>query len=185
MKAKLLRLLENDDQSAAIRAVLLSGLLPEPPLQQWFDDLIERALRRVLSLPGCSGWTGRASWDTWAVKRLHSLDRSSQALLKATERIIAKTTKEAQQVARNGAAYADAPIWAAAEAARASHREPLEPLRYRALKASWSAIRTASSAAVAVHGLGSTDIVAALVRAEREQQYQDLFSLINSLPNED
>lgn len=176
-KTKLLCLLENDDRSAAIKDVLLSGLLPEPQLQKFHDNLIERALRRVLGTPGCPEWTGRAAWDAWAVKRLRSKDRSSIALVRATERITAATTREAQQVAKNGAAFADAPIWAAAEAARASHREPLEPLRYHALKASWAAIRAVQSAAVAAHGLGSFRVVEA-VRAEREQQYQDLLSII-------
>lgn len=183
MKTELLHMLKNDDQSAAIKAVLLSGLLPEPQLQQWLNGLIERALRRVLGLPGCSEWTGRASWDTWAVKRLHCEDRTSQAFLKAAERVIALTTLEAQEVARNtDSLYADAPLWAAAEAARASHWEPGEPLRLHALKASWSAVRTASNAAVAAYD--PRVIIVEAVRAERDQQYQDLLSLINSLPDE-
>lgn len=185
-KTKLLLLLENEDQSAAIRAVLLSGLLPESLLQKFLDNLTERAIRRVLAPPGCPEWTGRASWDAWAVKWLHSKDRSSIARVKATERIIDATTREAQQAARNDAANADALIWAAAEAARASHREPGEPLRHHALKASWSAIRAVQSAAIAAYGLRSTGVAEAVraVRAEREQQYQVLLFLINSLPDE-
>lgn len=183
-KTKLLLLLENEDQSAAIRAVLLSGLLPEPLLQKFLDNLTERAVRRVLAPPGCPEWTGRASWDAWAVKWLHSKDRSSIALVETTERIIDATTREAQQVARNDAANAAALIWAAADAARASHREPGEPLRHHALKASWAAIRSVQSAAVAAYGFCSTGVVAEAFKAEREQQYQDLMSVINSLPNE-
>lgn len=177
MKTELLHLTKNDDRSEAIKAVLLSRLLPEAQLQQFLDSLTERALRRVLALPGCSHWTGRAAWDAWAVKRLHSKDRGSLCLA-ATERIIARTTKEAQQAARNPD-NADAPIWAAAEAARTANSRCEGPLRYHVLLASWSAIRTASCAAVALSG--STQRVDEAIEAEREQQYQDLLSLINTL----
>jgi hypothetical protein len=183
MKTKLLQLMKNE-QSEAIKAVLLSGLLPEPQLQKFLDDITERAIRRVLALPGCPEWTGRASWDVWAVKWLHSKDKDSVALLKATERIITLTTREAQRVAMECPRYTDAPIWAAAEAARATHIEPGEPLRHHALKASWSAIRATQSAAVAAYGLDYAIDIAEEVKAEREQQYQDLLSRINSLPDD-
>jgi hypothetical protein len=178
MKTELLHLMKNDDRSEAIKAVLLSRLLPEAQLQQFLDSLTERALRRVLALPGCSHWTGRAAWDAWAVKRLHSKDRGSLCLA-ATERIIARTTKEAQQAARDGAAYDAEPIWAAAEAARTANSRCEGPLRYHVLLASWSAIRTASCAAVAPSG--SAPRVDEAIEAEREQQYQDLLKLINTL----
>lgn len=178
MKTELLHLTKNDDRSEAIKAVLLSRLLPEAQLQQFLDSLTERALRRVLALPGCSHWTGRAAWDAWAVKRLHSKDRGSLCFMRATERAIARTTKEAQQAARNPD-NADAPIWAAAEAARTANSRCEGP---QALLASWSAIRTASCAAVALSG--SPLRVTEAVEAEREQQYQDLLSLIKSLPEE-
>lgn len=178
-KTKLLCLLENDDRSAAIKDVLLSGLLPEPQLQKFHDNLIERALRRVLGTPGCPEWTGRAAWDAWAVKRLRSKDRSSIALVRATERITAATTREAQQVAKNGAAYGAEPIWAAAEAARASHREPGELLRYHALRAAEAAIYITSGVAIAAYSPQfSNCVIDEAVRAEREQQYQDLLSII-------
>ena len=177
MKTKLMK---NDERSEAIRAVLLSGLLPDPQLQQFLDSLTERALRRVLALPGCSQWTGRAYWDAWAVKILHSKDRASLCLLRATERAIARTTEEAQQVEMNSinpCHPADAPIWAAAEAARTANSRCEGPPRHHALFASWSAIRTASSAAVALSG--SSPSVTEAIEAEREQQYQDLLKLIN------
>jgi hypothetical protein len=175
MKTELLHLMKNDDRSEAIQAVLLSGLLPEAQLQQFLDSLTERALRRVLGLPGCSHWTGRAAWDAWAVKRLHSKDRGSLCLA-ATERIIARTTKEAQQAARDGAAYDAEPIGAAAEAARTANSRCEGP---QALGASHSAIRTASNAAM--YPLGSSPGVTEAIEAEREQQYQDLLKLINTL----
>lgn len=187
MKAELLRLMKNDDRpAAAVEAVLNSGLLPDDLLQKFLDDLTERAIRRVLGPPGCSEWTGRASWDAWAIKRLHSKDKESVALSKATERIIALTTREAQQVARNGAAYGAEPIWAAAEAARASHREPGELLRYYVLRAVEAAINTTSGVAIAAYSPQfSNCVIDEAVKAEREQQYQGLLSLINSLPDED
>ena len=178
-------LMKNDDRSEAIRAVLLSGLLSDPQLQQFLDSLIERALRRVLGLPGCFQWTGRASWDAWAVKILHSKDRASLSLLRATDRAIARTTEEAQQTARDGAAYDAEPIWAAAEASRAAIEASRASKSSRASKnrhaseASWSAIRTASSAAVAL--FGSSPRVTEAIEAEREQQYQDLLSLISTM----
>jgi hypothetical protein len=175
MKTELLHLTKNDDRSEAIKAVLLSRLLPEAQLQQFLDSLTERALRRVLALPGCSHWTGRAAWDAWAVKVLHSKDRGSLCLDSLTERVIARTTKEAQQAARNPD-NADAPIWAAAEAARTANSRCEGP---QALLASWSAIRTASCAAVAPSG--SAPRVDEAIEAEREQQYQDLLKLINTL----
>ena len=175
MKTELLHLMKNDDRSEAINAVLLSRLLPEAQLQQFLDSLTERALRRVLALPGCSHWTGRAAWDAWAVKRLHSKDRGSLCFMRATERAIARTTKEAQQAARNPD-NADAPIWAAAEAVRTANSRCEGP---QALLASWSAIRTASCAAVALSG--SPLRVTEAVEAEREQQYQDLLKLINDM----
>jgi hypothetical protein len=207
MKTELLHLMKNDDRSEAIKAVLLSGLLPEPQLQQFLDSLTERALRRVLGLPGCSQWTGRAAWDAWAVKRLHSKDRASLCLDSLTERVIARTTKEAQQAARDGAAYDAEPIWAAAEAARASKSS-------HALEASQHALLVTECAAIAAYSpqfstlriteavaayspqfstLRITEAVAAYspqfstlriteaVAAEREQQYQDLLSLINTM----
>ena len=175
MKTELLHLMKNDDRSEAIKAVLLSRLLPEAQLQQFLDSLTERALRRVLALPGCSHWTGRAAWDAWAVKRLHSKDRASLCLDSLTERVIARTTKEAQQAARNPD-NADAPIWAASAAARTANSRCEGP---QALLASWSAIRTASCAAVALSG--SAPRVDEAIEAEREQQYQDLLKLINTL----
>lgn len=171
-------LMKNDDRSEAGRTVTRPGLLPEPQLQQFLDGLTERALRRVLALPGCPQWTGRASWDAWAVKILHSKDRGSLCLVKATERIISLTTKEAQRNLDNP--YADAPIWAAAEAARTANSRCEGPLRYHALMASWSAIRTASCAAVALSGSLPRVTEASEGEAEREQQYQDLLSLINN-----
>jgi hypothetical protein len=181
MKTELLHLMKNDDRSEAIKAVLLSRLLPEAQLQQFLDSLTERALRRVLALPGCSHWTGRAAWDAWAVKRLHSKDRASLCLDSLTERVIARTTKEAQRAARNPD-NADAPIWAAAEAARTANSRYEGPrLRYHALLASWSAIRTASCAAVALSGSPLRVTEASEGEAEREQQYQDLLKLINTL----
>ena len=202
------RLMTNNDRPAAIRAVLLSGPLSDPQLQQFRDSLTERALRRVLGLPGCSHWTGRGHWDTWAVEWLHSKDRGSLCLVRATERIIALTTKEAQ---RNlDTPYADAPIWAAVEAARTAKEAQQGAaydaehiwaavdaraaartdnsrcegsLRYHALLASWSAIRTASYAAVALSGYSprvTEAIEAEAIEAEREQQCQDLLSLINN-----
>jgi hypothetical protein len=94
--------------------------------------------------------------------------------VKATERVIARTTEEAQRNLDNS--YADAPIWAAAEAARTANSRYEGP---QALAASWSAIRTASSAAVAL--FGSSSRVTKAIEAEREQQYQDLLKLINTL----
>ena len=175
------RLMTNNDRPAAIRAVLLSGPLSDPQLQQFLDILTERALRRVLGLPGCSHWTGRGHWDTWAVEWLHSKDRGSLCLVRATERIIALTTKEAQRNLDNP--YADAPIWAAVEAARTANSRCEGSLRYHALLASWSAIRTASYAAVALSGYSprvTEAIEAEAIEAEREQQCQDLLSLINN-----
>jgi hypothetical protein len=185
MKTELLHLMKNDDRSEAIKAVLLSRLLPEAQLQQFLDSLTERALRRVLGLPGCSQWTGRASWDAWAVKVLHSKDRGSLCFLRATERAIARTTKEAQQAARDGAAYDAEPIGAAAEAIRAAAEAIRASMSSQtsksrhALEASHSAIRTASCAAVALSG--SPLRVTEAIEAEQEQQYQDLLSLINTM----
>lgn len=206
------RLMKNDDRSAAIRAVLLSGPLPDPQLQQFLDSLTERALRRVLALPGCSHWPGRGYWDIWAVQWLYSKDRGSLCLMKATERIIALTTKEAQRnldnpyanahiwaaveatwtakEAQHGAAYDPEHIWAAVDAraaARTGDSRCEGPLRYHALLASWSAICTANCAAVALSGSSPcvTEAIEAeaieAIEAEREQQCQDLLSLINTM----
>lgn len=186
MKTELLNLMKNDNHQQAIEAVLNSGLLPESQLQKFLDNLTERAVRRVLALPGCSEWIGRAAWDAWAIKWLHSKDRSSIALVRATERIIAATTREAQQVAKNGAAYGAEPIWAAAEAARASHREPGELLRYYVLRAAEAAIYITSGVTIAAYSPQfSNCVIDEAVRAEREHQYDDLLSIINSLPGEE
>ena len=208
--------MKNNDRHAVIKAVLLSGSLPDPQLQQFLDSLTKRALRRVLGLPGCSYWPGQGYWDTWAVQFLHSKDKGSLCLVKVTEQIIAMTTKEAQQAAWNlDAPCADAPIWAAveatrtakeaqrssrivaaydaeliwaaagdaAEAAQTGNSRRKNPLRYHALLATQSAIRTASCVAVALRGYSSCVAVAIESEAEREQeqQCQDLLSLINPM----
>ena len=174
--------MKNDDRSEAIRAVLLPGLLPQPQLQQWLNHMVERAIRRVLALPGCSHWTGRAAWDAWAIQWLHSKDRASLCLVRATERAIARTTEEAQQAARDGAAYDAEPIWATVWAAVEATRAAVEATRtsksIHALEASHSAIRTACCAALAL--FGSSPRVTEAIKAEREQQYQDLLSFINN-----
>jgi hypothetical protein len=178
-KEELLRLLKNGDQSAAIQAVLLSDLLPDDLLQRWLDGLIERTIRRVIGLPACPRWTGRAAWEAWAVKRLHSKDRDSKALLKATEKVIAATVKEAKWAERSEVLHADAPIWAAVEAAKASHREQCGPFRHYALLASWSAVKTAKEAALA--RCGSSPGVTEAGQAEQEAQHRDLLGLINEM----
>jgi hypothetical protein len=178
-KTELLRLLKGDDRSEAIQAVLLSGLLPDSLLQRWLDYLIERALRCVLNLPVCPQWTRRAEWDAWAVKRLHSKDKDSQAFLVATERVIAMTVKEAQRAERSGVPHADAQIWAAVEAARASHRSQCGPFRHYALLASWAATSTAENSALA--RLGSSLGVTEAGQAEREAQHRDLLGLVNEM----
>ena len=68
LAVKLLCILANSDHqgnpTAAIEAVLNSGLLPEPQLQQWLNRMVERAIRRSLGRSGCP------EWETWAAKWL-------------------------------------------------------------------------------------------------------------------
>ena len=97
MKAKLLRLLQTqDDFAVAINAVLNSGLLPEPQLQQWLNQLVERAIRRMLGHSGCP------EWEDWASKWLSGEYRSAEAARAAAQaaRAAAQAAKAAKTVER-------------------------------------------------------------------------------------
>jgi hypothetical protein len=72
-KKKMLNLMEVGDHIKAVKAVLGSGLLPEPQLQQWLNQTVERAIRRSLGKSGCP------EWERWAAKWLSGEDRTAEA----------------------------------------------------------------------------------------------------------
>ena len=78
-KEKMLNLMEVDDHVKAIEDVLDSGLLPEPQLQQWLNQMVERAIRRSLGKSGCP------EWETWAARWLSGEDRTAEAAAWAVE----------------------------------------------------------------------------------------------------
>ena len=91
-KEKMLNLMEVDDHAKAVEAVLRSGLLPEPQLQQWLNQMVERAIRRSLGKSGCP------EWETWAAKWLSGEDQTAWAA-RIAEVVVGATARAASAAA--------------------------------------------------------------------------------------
>lgn len=172
-KSLLLNLMKQDEHLAVV-AVLDSGLLPEPQLRQWLNNLAERAIRRVLGGSGCS------EWEVWASRWLSGEDRSKEAALAAAEAAEAEATRASEAVWElwyanqlssedRSAEAAEKEAAEAAEAARAATRAAT-----RAAEATWKTARAAGAA-------GAAAVQAAVWSEERKAQYDDLLNLINGL----
>jgi hypothetical protein len=185
MKAQLLRLMKNEDREKAVDAVLQSGLLPEPQLQQFLDNLTKRAIHRTLDKSGCQ------AWDTWAINWLSGEDRTEEAV---------QVARDAARVARDAARDILRPIprrvahavsQAAVEAVCAAactvaHTDSIDASRSTSLCAAACAVaHTASIAASrsAPWAVTRTEERVAWV-TEYKRQYQDLLTLINEMKDE-
>jgi hypothetical protein len=166
LKGKLLNLMGvGERHTAAIEAVLNSGLLPEPQLQQWLNRMVERAIRRSLGKSGCP------EWETWASKWLSGEDRTAQTAWAAWA-----------AAARTAVSWAAAR--AAAQAAAGAAAEAAAEAAAGAGEAAWAAAEAAAEAgeaAGAAHAAEAAALEAAAWASERKAQYDDLFSLINKL----
>ena len=175
-KEKMLNLMEVDDHVKAVEAVLGSGLLPDPQLQQWLNQMVERAIRRSLGKSGCP------EWETWAAKWLSGEDRTAEAA-----EAVARAARAASEAA---AEAAEAVARAAAEAAAA---EVARIARAAAAEAAEAAADVAA-ADVAAADVAAADVAAARAAAwaaawaaraaaeawedERKAQFVDLLNLI-------
>lgn len=183
LAVKLLCILTNSDHrgdqgdpTAAIEAVLNSGLLPEPLLRQWLNRMVERAIRRVerairRMLGHTSIWEGElwvARWKLWAARWMENADRSEEAAQEASD-----VAQEASVVAQHQGGVSELPLymrgasWAALDVARGSTLDAVKAAMYVAYQCSPD---------------GETGIY--MKRAgddERKAQYDDLRKLINEL----
>jgi len=164
MKAKLLHLMKNDDQSAAISAVLLSGLLPDAVTEEWLSRIVHKALAPLLS------FSSVPEWEAWALLWLSAEDRTESSARAAAA--IASTSM--QSLATKAAAGV------ARAAACAAARQAVETSNIICAVATWTARwQYGDNPSVSIQT--SQDLTSKAKAAELEYQHQTLFSLINEM----
>jgi hypothetical protein len=166
-KTQLLQLMKVKDHAAAPMAVIHSGLLPVPQLQQFLNGIAERAISRM------RGKSGIPEWETWATDWLSGADRSPKKAVSAER-----------------AAWAAYDAWGATAKAQAtaSAQAAAHAARVAAWTVKWTAEWTARAERAAIQSAIYAAIQAAIyaLEAEAEQeeieaQYQDLLELVNAL----